>query len=66
MITSNHNVIDYIAKWPIIMISLSLLYDYILKVAVKYPKLCSVNNGVKLMSLACKLILYSSDIIAQS
>ena len=28
MITSNLNVIDYIAKKPVIMITLRLLYDY--------------------------------------
>ena len=28
MITSNRNVIDYIAKLPVIMITLQLLYDY--------------------------------------
>ena len=28
MITSNRNVIDYIAKLPVIMITLRLLYDY--------------------------------------
>ena len=28
MITRNHNVIDYIAKKPVIMITLRLLYDY--------------------------------------
>ena len=28
MFTSNHNVIDYIAKYPVIMITLRLLYDY--------------------------------------
>ena len=36
MITSNRNVIDYIAKWPVIMITLWLLYeDYILKLAIQ-------------------------------
>ena len=44
MITSNCNVIDYIAKWPVIMITFRLLYDYILKLTVKYPKLYFVNN----------------------
>ena len=28
MITSNRNVIDYIEKKPVIMITLRLLYDY--------------------------------------
>ena len=58
MITSNNNVIDYIAKWPVIMITLLLHYEYILKLTVKYPELCSVNNRTKLIYL--KLIIYSS------
>ena len=28
MITSNHNVIDYIVKMPVIMNTFQLLYDY--------------------------------------
>ena len=42
MITSNHNVIDYIAKQHVIMITLRLLYDYF--------KICfftKINIGLK-------------------
>ena len=48
MITSNRNVIDYIAKKPVIMITLRLLYDYFCFFYKKKIKL--VKNCCKLYS----------------
>ena len=48
MITSNRNVIDYIAKLPVIMITLQLLYDYFAFFTKQNMKL--VKNCCKLYS----------------
>ena len=48
MITSNRNVIDYIAKLPVIMITLRLLYDYFCFFTKQNMKL--VKNCCKLYS----------------
>ena len=45
MITSNGNVINYIAKKPVIMITLRILYDYF----------CFFYKKIKLVKNCCKL-----------
>ena len=44
MITYNHNVTDFIAKRPVIMITLQLLYDYFCLFLKKNMKLVKKNS----------------------
>ena len=44
MITDDHNVIDNIAKWPVIMI----IFDYFMITFCFFTKI-NLKNGLKLM-----------------
>ena len=60
MITSNHIVIDYIAKGPVIMLTLRLLYDYFCFLQKTYKKGLKTDVNYTVMSTSNRLMRITS------